>query len=469
HRSCAAESTEASDGRIEDRRKSLRDGRERPAARAIRSGTSDQSCRKPWKERLQPVSSGRRSPPKSKRLLVQGFDIDIVSAASAAFVNATVHECIGPTLRFRRSGAAGAFVGSLENRIGQRILLALRKLEERIGNRQGAVIELKNMKTTSIPHEDGDTALAADARRSGDSHVMRAIGDRYARGFGISAMKDAVVAIGKRMGENFKAVEALDPANVVVSDDAHGGHSPATDAAAGASAASAASRRSIQAGSMQSLSTAQSSTDAGMGPPCPLDIVVDHAHLGRSVGNDTLDKPAVEFDHDIDFRWGQDAAIEPLAEAIDLFAGQRHIAAAIGGDVEKIGWAGPSSVAAQGGKDSGQFAIIDGERRQPMGFDLFDPHVETGGIGKCGVVYVSDIYASHGEPPASSRNQPQAPAAHIDWSQGLRIEIGAQHVHQIGGEDVCETLVGVKAHDLAGSREMCSGDDENVHDGVSMQ
>ena len=125
--------------------------------------------------------------------------MDIAPAAAAAFANASVHERIGPSLRFGRTSAASAFIGLLEERIGKGILFALRKGEQYCGDRQGALVELEHAATQTAVHQDSNATPASDTCRSRYLHIMRCIGDRDAGGFGFTAMEDAIVAMGKRV------------------------------------------------------------------------------------------------------------------------------------------------------------------------------------------------------------------------------------------------------------------------------
>src|SRR3546814_3038708 len=85
------------------------------------------------------------------------------------------------------------------------------------------------MTATAMVHQDRKSASAPDARWSGNPHVVGCVGDRDVRSFGFAAMEDAVVAAGKRMGEDFKVVEVLDSADQIMSDNGHDMDTPVRD------------------------------------------------------------------------------------------------------------------------------------------------------------------------------------------------------------------------------------------------
>src|SRR3546814_20228587 len=93
------------------------------------------------------LGSGSGTP---QRLLGRSFDMDIASAAAAAFTNAAINERVRPPFRFSCPGAPSAFVGLLENDVSKGVLLAFRHGEESSGDRQRAFVEFANRASAAL-------------------------------------------------------------------------------------------------------------------------------------------------------------------------------------------------------------------------------------------------------------------------------------------------------------------------------
>lgn len=105
-------------------------------------------------------------------LFIRRFYLGVAPAAATALTDPAVEERIGPSLRLRRTGAAGTFIGLLENRICEGILLPFRQGEERRGDRQGTFVEFERVPPASMMHQYGDPAFAADTRGSSDPNIV---------------------------------------------------------------------------------------------------------------------------------------------------------------------------------------------------------------------------------------------------------------------------------------------------------
>ena len=77
------------------------------------------------------------------------------------------------------------------------------------------------MAAPAVVHQDCQEALVSGTGRPRDLDVMRPVGYPDLGRPALAAMEDAVLAVRQGMGENLIAVEAVDAADAVMSDDGH--------------------------------------------------------------------------------------------------------------------------------------------------------------------------------------------------------------------------------------------------------